>query len=135
MKNNYIVMQSFLIIDEETIENIKNEKNLGNTNTDDNIFSEFLYIELSNFYKKNIIIGRDKKSDVILDDVRVSRRHCQLFIDRDRGNDLRVRDLGSKFGTLISMKDDIILHELNHEVSLQKGNTVYNFKIKNLFLK
>jgi hypothetical protein len=134
MKNNYIVMQSFLIIDEDTIENIKDEKNSGNTNTDD-IFSEFLYIELSNFYKKNIIIGRDKKSDVILDDVSVSRRHCQLFIDRDRGNYLRVKDLGSKFGTLISMKDDIILDELNPEVSLQKGNTVYNFKIKNLFLK
>lgn len=134
-KNNFIVMQSFLIKDEDSIENIKGEKISCNSYKDDKIYSEFLYIELNNFYKKNIIIGRDKKSDVILDDVSVSRRHCKLLIDPDSGDDLRIHDLGSKFGTLINMNNEIIIDELNPEVSLQKGNTVYNFKIKNSFLK
>jgi hypothetical protein len=49
-------------------------------------------------HKKRLIIGRDSESDIVLDDRRVSRRHCEI---RWEGDHATVTDLGSNNGTYL----------------------------------
>lgn len=46
-----------------------------------------------------IFIGRDPKSDIVLDDERVTRAHCEI---RHWGGDYVIKDLKSKNGTLLN---------------------------------
>lgn len=48
------------------------------------------------FDKKEITIGRDKKSDIWLDDLQVSRKHAVVVLD---GKQYILRDLNSTNGT------------------------------------
>ena len=47
-----------------------------------------------------------------------------IYIDTDKES-ARIKDLNSKFGTLINMQGDILLKD---KETIQKGNTVYHFK-------
>ena len=54
-----------------------------------------------NITSSMVIIGRDLGSDIAVHDKKVSRKHLQIFKDRDT---YKVRDLGSRNGTYINGK-------------------------------
>lgn len=132
-KHDYVVFRSKLIVDENTITEIKEDINehvsINNNNSTDNKKNivEYIYVEF-NKYRTKIKIGRDSKCDLQLNDVSVSRNHCEIYVLNNR---LRVKDLNSTFGTLINnANSDIIINEDNKQAFLQKGNTVYFFKLQ-----
>ena len=49
--------------------------------------------------RKSIVIGRALECDVVVKDVKASRRHCQL---RREGSTFILEDLGSKNGTFVN---------------------------------
>ena len=49
--------------------------------------------------KGRLLIGRALDCQLRLDEPRASRHHCVLTFD---GHDLRIRDLGSRYGTLVN---------------------------------
>lgn len=120
-KRNFIIFKKKLIKDEHSSSNFENEYEK---------IVEYMYIEFPGY--KNLSIGRDKISDIQLDDISVSRRHSALFIDKDK-RAVKIKDINSKFGTLLNMKEDIIITETNYKATVQKGNSVYHFKLKNKF--
>ncbi|MCK4268331.1 MAG: FHA domain-containing protein, partial [Actinomycetia bacterium] len=52
-----------------------------------------------NIIEDVLVIGRDPKSDIFLDDITVSRKHA--VINRENG-DLRISDTGSLNGTYVN---------------------------------
>jgi pSer/pThr/pTyr-binding forkhead associated (FHA) protein len=68
--------------------------------------------------------GRSPKSDIFLDDVTVSRRHCQ-FLARDGG--YYVRDSGSLNGTYVNRErvEEAELHA-GDEVQIGKYRLTYH---------
>lgn len=93
--------------------------------------NEYIIIDLSNSYKNNITIGRDKTNILQLNNISVSRNHCLLYLDEDKN--IKIYDNKSKFGTLLQDKSVgsklsfIKINNDNPNITLQKGNTVYNF--------
>lgn len=67
-----------------------------------------------------ITIGRGHESDVRINDISVSRSHALLKYDKETGR-LLLRDLKSKFGTLVLLKRPIEIKEKN--IHLQIGRT------------
>ncbi len=61
-----------------------------------------------------LIVGRSDAADIKLDDRWVSRRHCEIHADAGL---LVVRDLGSKYGTLLN-------ENLITEATLKPGDTL-----------
>ena len=80
---------------------------------------------------KNVILGRGKDANIILNDISISRIHCQ-FILNDKGNIL-VNDLNSKFGTLILIQNKKIEILKGQNLFIQYGRTFLNFEIKKKF--
>lgn len=74
-------------------------------------------IQLTN---DDITIGRGHESDVRINDISVSRAHALLNYNSSTGQ-LRLRDLKSKFGTLILIKEPILIKE--KKIHLQIGRT------------
>lgn len=68
----------------------------------------------------NINIGRGHESDVRINDISVSRSHAMLKYDQETGR-LLLRDLKSKFGTLVLLKRPIEIKE--KKIHLQIGRT------------
>ena len=58
--------------------------------------------------KNNIILGRSHEVDVIINEISISRFHCELSIDREK-NAFYIRDLDSKFGTGVLIQNKKIL--------------------------
>lgn len=91
--------------------------------------NEYIILNLSNYYKNEIVIGRGRNCTFHLNNVSVSREHCVISYDKE--NDIiKVTDKGSKFGTLIQNINqiaNITLSNSNPNITIQKGNTVYNF--------
>ncbi|MCQ2821357.1 MAG: FHA domain-containing protein [archaeon] len=65
-------------------------------------------------------IGRGHESDVRINDISVSRSHALLKYDRESGR-LLLRDLRSKFGTLVLLKRPLTIKE--KKIHLQIGRT------------
>jgi len=59
-----------------------------------------------------IRIGRNTNNDITVGDRWISREHCELYF----GNELLVRDLGSKHGTFVNGKS------IDGPVSLKVGD-------------
>lgn len=74
-------------------------------------------IKLTNEF---ITIGRGHESDVRINDISVSRTHAWLKYDPEEGR-LLLRDLKSKFGTLILLKNPLTIKE--KKIHLQIGRT------------
>ena len=90
---------------------------------------KYILLNLSNYYKNEITIGRGKNCIFHLNNISVSREHCVISYEKDN-NIIKIVDNKSKFGTLIQNIDsctDIILSNSNPNITIQKGNTVYNF--------
>ena len=69
---------------------------------------------------ENITIGRGHESDVRINDISVSRSHACLKYDIQSGR-LLLRDLKSKFGTLVLIKKPLVIN--NNKICLQIGRT------------
>ena len=74
-------------------------------------------IQLNN---DELIIGRGHESDIRVNDISVSRNHAKLKYSTEDGT-LLIRDLKSKFGTLILIKKPLVIKE--KKIHLQIGRT------------
>jgi pSer/pThr/pTyr-binding forkhead associated (FHA) protein len=70
-------------------------------------------------------IGRHADSDIALDDITVSRRHCEVLID---GGRFVVRDVGSLNGTYVNQKRV-------DEIELSQGDVLQIGKFHLVFLE
>ncbi len=68
----------------------------------------------------NIIIGRGKEADVLIEDISVSRKHASICLTDE--NELRLEDRGSKFGTLVLIPNEYSCSAI--KTSLQIGKTL-----------
>ena len=68
----------------------------------------------------DLIIGRGHESDIRINDISVSRNHAKLKYDKDNGTIL-LRDLKSKFGTLVLIKKPLEIKE--KKIHIQIGRT------------
>lgn len=76
---------------------------------------------------ESYILGRGHESDVRINDISVSRAHMKLVF---RDNQFAIEDCGSKFGTLILSKNDILIDEERSKL-IQVGRTLTNVSIVN----
>ena len=126
------------------ITKINENKNNDNNNNNNNyiIFDEITtnkegnkYRYLVKFDENNIIkIGRGLEMQLILNDISVSRNHCQLKINED-GN-IILEDNNSKFGTLVLIQAENIEILQGKTLTLQVGTNYLNMKLglaKNIF--
>ena len=68
-------------------------------------------------------IGRHADSDIALDDITVSRRHCEITVENSR---FIVRDVGSLNGTYVNQKRvDIIELTQGDELQIGKFHLVF----------
>ena len=68
----------------------------------------------------DLIIGRGHESDIRINDISVSRNHAKLKYDKEKGTIL-IRDLKSKFGTLVLIKKPLKIKE--KKIHIQIGRT------------
>jgi pSer/pThr/pTyr-binding forkhead associated (FHA) protein len=71
---------------------------------------------------KAVKLGRGHQSDIVLEDISVSRTHSELVFKNDS---FYLRDLDSKFGTLVEFKE---CREITDNLKVQCGRTVYTFR-------
>lgn len=74
----------------------------------------------------SIMIGRGHDCDIRLGDISVSRKHAKILIEE---GSFRIKDCGSKFGTLIKIAKDFVL-EKDKLVAIQVNKTVVKFRCK-----
>jgi pSer/pThr/pTyr-binding forkhead associated (FHA) protein len=83
-----------------------------------------------NFPSNEITLGRSKECSIRLNNFSVSRKHCSITLDKETKK-IFLKDNDSKYGTLINnykYSSDITLNDSNKELTVQKGNKVYQFK-------
>ena len=79
-------------------------------------------VETSLQARKAVVIGRGQECDVIINDVKASRRHCRLT----RGEDAFVlEDLGSKNGTFVDGKRISSAVALKSNQAFKVGDTIF----------
>lgn len=76
--------------------------------------------------QSKIIMGRGHESDVRINDISVSRSHAMLTFLNGK---IQIRDLKSKFGTLVLIKKDLPI--LEKKIQLQIGRTYLETCSKN----
>lgn len=72
--------------------------------------------------RKSIVIGRGLDCDVVVKDVKASRRHCQLT---RQGSVFVLEDLGSKNGTFVNGERITTSINLKPNQSFKIGDTVF----------
>lgn len=71
-------------------------------------------------------IGRAQQNDLRIHDISISRNHAEIIITKE--NKLYIKDVKSKFGTLVLIKSPEIIPENNSTVtSYQIGRSVFIF--------
>jgi hypothetical protein len=71
-------------------------------------------------------MGRAQQNELRIHDISISRNHAEIIISKD--DELYIRDVKSKFGTLVLVKSPEIVPELSETVSVyQIGRTVFVF--------
>jgi pSer/pThr/pTyr-binding forkhead associated (FHA) protein len=76
--------------------------------------------------QNKIIMGRGHESDVRINDISVSRAHANITFLNGK---IKIRDLKSKFGTLVLIKKDLPI--LEKKIQLQIGRTYLEASSKN----
>jgi hypothetical protein len=145
---NYIKHKNkiYSLIDYDKFENDQKkpkEKNDINSRNDNYIiFDEVTpgkqgnkYRFLVKFDENNTIkIGRGLEMQLILNDISVSRNHCQIKIDEDEN--IILEDSNSKFGTLVLIQAESIEILKGKTLTVQVGTNYLNLKLgipKNIF--
>ena len=124
--------------DEEKKKPKKNKENNNNYIIFDTITpgkQDNKYRYLVKFDKNNILkIGRALEMQLILNDISVSRNHCQLKLEED-GN-IILEDNNSKFGSLVLLQTEEIEILKGQTLTIQIGTNYLNISMKrktNLF--
>ena len=91
--------------------------------------NKHLYV-LSFEHKKKLNLGRGKDSQVLLNDISVSRVHFSL---RCEGKNVLLEDNDSKFGTLVLIQNPKITLYANVPLHFQVGRSYFSTKIKEPF--
>ena len=73
-------------------------------------------------------IGRALEMQLILNDISVSRNHCQLKLEED-GN-IIMEDNNSKFGSLILIQAEMVEILKGQTLTIQVGTNYLNIKLK-----
>ena len=90
------------------------------------------YRYIVKFSKNKILkIGRGLEMNLILNDLSISRNHCQLELD-DNG-DILLKDNNSKFGTLVLVQSKAIEILKGQILTIQTGRTYFNISYKTNF--
>ena len=79
--------------------------------------------------ENDVILGRGHESDVRINDISVSRAHAKLSYNAEDGT-LLIRDLKSKFGTLILIKKPLVIKQ--KKIHLQIGRTYFEAWLMNM---
>ncbi len=88
----------------------------------------YKYRYLVRFDNNNVIkIGRGLEMQLILNDISVSRKHCQLTIDDD--GKISLQDCGSKFGSLVLIQADMVEILKGKSLIIQVGTNYLNIKL------
>ena len=115
--------------------NIFSKKNKDNNNnyiifdtvTPGKIDNKYRY--LVKFDKNNVMkIGRALEMQLILNDISVSRNHCQLKLEED-GN-IIMEDNNSKFGSLVLLQAEMVEILKGQTLTIQVGTNYLNIKLK-----
>lgn len=139
---NYIKHKNkiYSLIDYEKFDKKKSKKEKINNNFI--IFDEITpgkqgtkYRYLVKFDQNNVIkIGRGLEMQLILNDISVSRNHCQLKVDDDYN--IILEDCNSKFGTLVLIQAESLEILKGQTLTVQVGTNYLNFRLgtkKNIF--
>ena len=86
------------------------------------------YIYLAKFKDKKLKIGRGLDMNLIMNDLSISRNHCQLDLTDD--GDVFLQDNNSKFGTLIMVQAKEIEILKGQTLTIQVGRTFFNICYK-----
>ena len=97
--------------------------------TQDKSQSKYIYVVNLDIPSNRINIGRGHSSNIILNDISVSRLHCFLNINK-KAKKIFISDNNSKFGTLILVQTDKIFLTLELELFLQVGRTYLQILLK-----
>ena len=90
------------------------------------------YRYIAKFNKNKILkIGRGLDMNLILNDLSISRNHCQLELSEN--NDVLLKDNNSKFGTLILVQAKAIEILKGQTLTIQVGRTFFNINYKKNF--
>ena len=90
------------------------------------------YRYIIKFSKNKLLkIGRGLDMNLILNDLSISRNHCQLEIS-DNG-DILLKDNNSKFGTLVLVQSKAIEILKGQILTIQTGRTYFNISYKSNF--
>ena len=97
--------------------------------TADKTQNKYIYVVNLDIPSNRINIGRGHSSNIILNDISVSRLHCFLNINK-KAKKIFISDNNSKFGTLILVQTDKIFLTLELELFLQVGRTYLQILLK-----
>ncbi len=87
------------------------------------------YIYVAKFNKeKKLKIGRGLDMNLIMNDLSISRSHCQLELSEN--GDVLLQDNNSKFGTLVLVQANQIEILKGQTLTIQVGRTFFNIKYK-----
>ncbi len=120
--NNMNKIYSLIDIEKPEFENYLVLESLDQINENNN----FKTIHVITLNEENFIIGRGHECDIRINDISVSRVHAILHFDMIRKL-LLLRDLKSKFGTLVLVKKPIKI--LKKYIRLQIGRTFIETKL------
>ena len=83
------------------------------------------YRYIAKFSKNILKIGRGIDMDLIMNDLSISRNHCHLEINET--GEVLLKDVNSKFGTLILIQAKRMEILENQTLTIQVGRTFFNF--------
>lgn len=94
--------------------------------------SEIDFGKVYNFNKNSVEIGRGKSNDIVVNDEKISRKHCRIsVIDTGDREQIVIEDLGSTNGTLVN--DESISKEvLKTGDKIGLGSTIIRFSYSDL---
>jgi len=72
-------------------------------------------------------MGRGQEADIKVPDISVSRCHAQIEFDQGK---FYLKDLDSKFGTIVLLKESPIVNNLNKQLQIQIGMHLFVFRLK-----
>ena len=79
----------------------------------------------------SLMIGRGVEANIILNDISISRQHCNLFINNK--GEIFLSDLQSKFGTLVLIQNPCLEILKGDILSVQIGRSYFTFEYKKSF--
>ena len=97
----------------------------------DKTLNKYIYVVNLDIPNNKINFGRGHNSNVLLNDISVSRLHCFLNIDKN-AKKIFISDNNSKFGTLVLVQTNSIILSYELAIFLQIGRTYLKMILKKI---